>query len=212
MKVATIFSLITFCFSVAVDARYHMVTSSRKYHDFINEYQYTVLCFVDSKKEFVDRSEQKDHSRSIALFKKALKSASVSGDYKDFLKKEVGFLLVDVSKRSAKGLEDPFYFSEMPACVLLEHGEPIDEHGQPVQIAGFSTKRDILEFLDENVKGELEEIVEKKEEELEQKQAERIARYEAYGRSPWGVWGPSYYYGYRSPYYSRGYIGFGVVL
>lgn len=212
MKVVNSFLLILFL-SVTLLGRYHRVTNERKYYDFINDYQYAVICFVDSKQEFIDRSEKKDYSKSLSLFKKALKAASVSGNYKKFLKKEVGFLLVDVSKRSAQELDDPFYFSELPSCILLEDGEPIDENGKMVQINGFSTKRDVLDFLDKNIRDDLDEIVDEKKELLEQERAERIARLEAYRNYPLGIWSP-YYYSYRThPYYRNyGHVGFGIVL
>lgn len=210
------------CFTV--NAKYHVITNERKYNDFINKYPYTVLCFVDSTPDegFVDRSAKKDHRKAIGLFKQALKSASLSGDYKKLLKNEVGFLLVDVSKRSAEDLDNEFLFSELPSCVLLKNGEPVDEFDQPVKIAGFSTKANILDFIDDHVADELDDLKEQKEEEAEQDRVERIARLNAmsrhYGWNPYGGFGPYYYgmYGmhpYYSPYgYRRAHFGVGIVL
>lgn len=202
-----------------IDARYHVIKSRNKYNDFVNKYQYTVLCFVDNDLEFVDRSEKRDHKRAVNLFKKALKSASLTGAYKNLLKHEVGFLLVDVSKRSMVDLDDEFYFKELPACVLLENGEPINFNAK---IDGFSTKRDILDFLDRYAEDEIDSLIETRKEEEQLKREERIAQLNAqsmyYGWNPWGGYGPYYYgygpYAYRG-YYNRypcGYVGFGVVI
>jgi hypothetical protein len=220
-------------FCLALDAKYQEITNKRKYNDFINQYQYTVLCFVDStpdelfgdEVETEDRKElrqmKKEHKQSTRLFEKALKAASLTGDYKKLLKKDVGFLLVDVAKQSVEKLGNEFLFSELPSCVLLNNGEPVDEYDQPVKISGASSKKDFLDFLDDYAQDELDELKDQREEEAEQKRVERIARLNAqaryYGWNPYGGYG-GYYGGYgMSPYYypygyHRGHVGFGIVL
>ena len=221
MKLKQLFLLLCSIASI-INAKYHVITNERKYNDFINKYRYTVVCFVDPAKVFEDRSEKISYRKAISAFKKSLKSASLSGEYKDLLKQEVGFLLVDVSKKSAVDLDDEFNFTDLPACVLLENGQPMSEYGDQAEIAGFSTKNDILAFLDDYAEDELQEIVQEKEEQKRLEREERIARYNAYSRyygwNPYGGWGPYYYgcgpYGCRPYYYGypRAHIGFGVIL
>jgi hypothetical protein len=227
------FVIVLSVFCLSLDAKYQEITNKRKYNDFINQYQYTVLCFVDStpdelfevEMEKEDRKElrqkKKEHKQSIRLFERALKAASLTGDYKKLLKKDVGFLVVDVAKRSVEKLGNQFLFDELPSCVLLNNGEPVDEYDQPVKISGASSKKDFLDFLDDYAQDELDELKDQREEEAEQKRVERIARLNAqaryYGWNPYGGYG-SYYggygmYPYYSPYgYRRAHVGFGIAI
>jgi hypothetical protein len=211
MKVAIFFLHIFFLLFSSLEARYHAISNERKYNTSINKYPYTIVCFVDSALPFMDRSEKKDYLSDVASFKKALKSASTSGFYNNFLRREVGFLIVDLAKETIKKKQKELNFSEMPTCLLLKDGEPIDEYGNPIKITGFSTKKEILDFLDEHIGSDLDLIVEGKKEEEKLDQLERTARYEFYNRYPvWG-WGPYYhypFYGY-SPY-SHFHVGFGI--
>ena len=209
--------------SITLNAEFHIITNRQKYQKFIDTYEYTVVCFIDSKKQFVDPANKRKHKDFVADFKKSLKSASLTGPYKNLLKREVGFLCIDISNRPVSDVSDEFDFSELPYCVLLERGDVVED----ALLEGFSSrpkKQTFLKFLDMYAKDDLEELVEKKEEELEQQRAERIARYQAqshyYGWNSWGGWGPYYYdygpYGiqpYYSPYYHpRTHVGFSFVL
>jgi hypothetical protein len=210
--------------SFATDARFHLITNRRKYQEFVDEYDYAVVCFIDSRVNGEDLLKKKKHKNFVSIFKDSLKRAAMTDPYKHLLKQEIGFLYIDISTKSgAEIFEDYRSSADVPFCVLLERNNAIEN----ALLQGFSSqphKQKFLHFLEEHAEYELAELVEKKEEQLAQQRAERIALYQAqgsyYGLRPWGGWAPAYYgygaYGvhpYYSPYYyPHAHVGFSIYL
>lgn len=197
-----------------VATRYQMISSQRDFDEQINAYDFALACFVQSKYE--DKQLRKEQLQRNKELYSRMKAASVTGKYKKWLKREVGFLMIDISKKSLHDLVHDYQLQHLPQCLLFRQGEVVDSNGSVAHLTDISSKRDILDFVDDYFGKALDDLVDQKKKEEQEERAERIARYNAYSRqyywNPYGGWGP-YYYGPGAYYYygyPRAHVGFSV--
>ena len=185
-----------------MEARYKTISTESDFFTQINRYEFSIVCFLQSKydDDLFDRDERKALKREVSLLHKTIKAASETRPFRKILKKEVGFIVVDISKRSMQSIVEKYKIGRVPQFLLFEQGEVLDATVDNFQsLFGFVTKADILELVDDYFGDEIDEIVSQKEEDAENQREENIARYNAYSRSyynPYYSWGPYGYYGY----------------
>lgn len=192
--------------AVGLDARYHTVTSQKSFEDLINKYPYSVVCFVPSKSDdkSLDREAKREIRDDFRGFKSRLRSAAESGKFKEYLNREVGFLLIDIAANRAEEIDDELGLDSFPTCLLFKHGKAMLGYAQ---IFNPISKHSILKLLEKHFEEDLQEIIKEKKEEEMLEREERIARYQAYGRFgyPYG----HYAWGYGPYWHNPGFGWYG---
>lgn len=194
-------------------ARYHSVGSGREFEKLIDQYPYAVVCFAPSgsmgqeKLESNEKRQVKDTFRSL---ESRVKSASEDRDFKRYLSKDVGFLVVDVASRRAHEVDEEYALKEFPTCLLFEQGKALSM----TQIVKPTSKSDIISFLDKKIGDELDRMIKDRKDDERAEREERIARsiayasYYPYGGWGWGGYGGWGWGGYGGFGYGRG-LGYG---
>jgi len=208
--------------SQGLQARYYAVKNDSQFVDEINKYEFVVACFLRNPhpgKDF-DRQLKKD----IHLLLDTVKATSETDPYKKLLKKEVGFLVIDVSKDAVQSLVKKYQIKldEMPQFLLFKNGKVLTAmSGELAKLVGFISKSDLLEFIDDYFGKNFDEILAKKSEEQAEQREMQLARYQAYaayrypygGWAPYNPWGPYAYSGYAHFYpYGYGYNGYAFFI
>lgn len=202
-------------------ARFDWISSSSEFFDRVNKYPYALVGFVESR---VDGKRDRDKSAQMKKLRKTMQAAAVTGNYKTWLKKEVGFFMLDASASFAQDLVAKYGLQEFPVFMLFEQGEPLSDGKGLLLLHEEASKLDMLDFVDMHFGKTLDQIVEDKKEIDRLEREERIARYHYYDRyygwNPYRGWGP---YSYRwNGYvcdgyacvqrYPRSYVSFGVAV
>jgi hypothetical protein len=191
-----------------VHARFYTVSSDTDLQKHIGEYQYAVVCLTSSKDDAgvpVDIDQKKQNQK----IKDAVRAASQSGQYRDFLREYVGFIFADISKHTDSMLA-VVQAAHVPVCALFEQGVRTQTMKQSDQITALS----LLDFIKEYAQSGIDQLIQEKKEQALLDQQERIARYRAYhwlpGYGPyWTYYGPRGWQGY-GPYYPQYGPSFGV--
>lgn len=208
-------------FATFACARFDWISSDREFFDRINQYPYAIVGFAESKE---DGKRSKEKSAQMKKMRKLMQAAAVTGSYKTWLKKEVGFLMLDASDKFAQDLIQKYDLQEFPVFVLFEQGQIVENQHGLEAVHGNISKLDMLDFIDIHFGKMLDQIVEDKKEIDRLEREERIARYHYYDRyygwNPYAGWGP---YSYRwgvyvcdgyacVQRYPRSYVSFGVTV
>ena len=203
MKKLLLFVFVLFGVSMQF-ARYHMVTSHKSFEKLINKYPYAVVCFAESRgdKDELSKEELRDMRSEYRSLKRRVQGASNARRYKEYLRNDVGFVLVDVASGKAEEITDDFSFTKYPTCILFKRGKAYAIAKQYAQIFDPISKSSILTLLEKHFNDELEELVEDKKEEEQLRREERIARYNAHARYGYPYYGYGWGWGY--PYHSYG--------
>ena len=157
MKSFNKFISVLFLLSATVmHAKYHMIVKDQAFDDLVNKYEYAVVCFAPShaKDKGLDRTEKKEVVADFQDLKKRLKAASDSESFKKYLKREVGFLLIDTASGHVKEVDEEFALESMPTCLLFKQGKVIFAAQQYAQIFEPISKYSILSFLGKYFKHE----------------------------------------------------------
>lgn len=227
MKVLKImFLLLCAMVTSFMHGKFDWISSDNEFLDRINAYKFALVGFVQSR---IDGKYDKQLASEVKKLRKTMQAASQTTPYKDWLKKDVGFFMVDADKDFGKALADDYKVAKFPMFLLFEQGEILTESKDGnARLEGFVSKADMLTLIDDYFGKILDELVEQKKEIDRLEREERIARYNSYDRyygwNPYGGWGPYYEswgpymcYGYscyrRYPRsYPRSYVNFGVSL
>jgi len=206
-----------------VDARYLSIKNDSQFVDEINSFDYAVACFI--KNPHPGKDFDKQLKKDVNLLQDMVKATSETAPYKKLLKKEVGFLVIDVDRESVRPLVQKYKIKpdEMPQFLLFKQGKAITTiSGELAKLVGFVSKSDLLDFIDDYLGKNLDTIVEKKAEEAAQDREMQLARYEAYASygpayRPYNAYGAPYFYAghtsfYPVGYYGRGYYGYGMII
>lgn len=193
--------------TVSLTARYHQVSSDKSFEDLINKYPYAVVCFAHSgpeEGEKMDQEEKRELRKNFRDLRRRVKDAADSGDYKKYLRKDVGFLVIDSSSGRAQEIDDAFELNQFPTCMVFKNGKAHSYMSKHAQIFNPISKSSIINLLEKNFEDELYDLVGERKEEEKQEREERLARYAASARYGWGPYG---YWGYSYPYYGWGFAG-----
>ncbi len=193
---------------IFVVARFHEIKSEKRFDRFVNDYTHAVVCFAPSGPEGgveADRDEKKEIRADFRDVRRGVKAASDHKEYKKYLKKDVGFLLVDSASGRAQEVDEEYALTKFPTCILFKNGQPISAMPRYAQIFDPISKSSILDLLEKHFEEDFQALIKEKKEEQRLEREERLARYEATARygGPYGYWGWGYGYGY--PYRGWGY-------
>ena len=187
-----------------VFARHETAGSERTFDRLIVRNDLVVAMFYESSSELrKDRAERK----RIQRFERMFKNLSNRSRYKET---KVAFLRVNVAKKGMADVAQEYGIEEVPAFVLFDGGELIEvAAGKPTKLVGYVSRHQLQEFIEQNLKDEIDEVLKEKEERRRRRREEAVERsyYYGYGYSPY--YSP-YYYGYGfSPYYGGYGLGLG---
>ena len=180
--------LIVLMVTAPLAAKYHKVTSSQEFKRLVDNYRYSVACFIPDAKQddsLLDSEDIKERKKEFKSMQDSMQAAASKWDFKRFLSKDVGFIAVDVGSKRTQNLVDEFHIGQDAICHTFEEGAI-----QPkFKVVNPTSAKELIDLLQEAGGKELEQLLlERKEEQSEDRQ-ERIARYYAYGGYyPYG-WG-----------------------
>lgn len=189
--------LIALMVAVPLAAKYHKVTSSQEFKRLVDNYRYSVACFIPDVKNdatVLDSEDLKERKKDIKSMQDSIQAAASKSDFRRFLSKDVGFIAVDVGSKRTQGLVDEFHVGQDVICYAFEEGAV----NPNFKVTNPSSAKELIDLLEESGGKDLQELLlERKEEQTEDRQ-ERIARYYAYGGYypyGWGnAWGGSSYW------------------
>lgn len=195
--------MILLVLSVPLVARYHSVTSVLEFERLVDSYPYSVACFAPTSEqegEDLTKEDLKDTRRSFKELKDILQASASKHQFKKFLPKDIGFILVDATAKRAQALVDKYNITDMPVCYVFNYGEKNEEH----VLTNPDSTKDILDLLSDAGGDDLKELIADRKEEENQERQETIARYYAYG----GYYPYSWGYGFGgSSYWAQPYYG-----
>lgn len=207
MKNIKLFGLLLLS-AMPVFGKFHQVSSLKSFQRLIERYPYTVVCFDQSRPEkgqTVDKDSKQEMKSSYKKVRRGVKAASQKSDYKNYLNKDVGFLMIDTTSGRAEEIDDIYAIEQLPICLLFKNGKAISHRAAYAQIFDPITKASVLGLIDQYWENELDDLIDNKKEEEEERRKERLL-YDRFAYGPYGYWGwgyPSYYWGY--PYRGWGY-------
>ena len=213
-KMLIVASLLT---GVGLQARYISVKNDIQFLDEINKFEFALVCFVQTPHSG-NQDGAKFLRKDIKLLEKTIEAISDADPYRNILKHEIGFIVVDAAKDSVRPLIEKYQiaFDEMPQFLLFKNGKVVSSmSGEFAKLVGFVCKADLLDFIDDYFGKALDDILSKKAEEKQEDKEMQLARYAAYagslypygGYAPYNANGPYTWYGYSTFYQNRGYWG-----
>ena len=162
MKIKMILPLMLLMLVPMVQARYISIKNDSHFFEEINKFEFALVCFLENPNgNHNDKAFRKD----VRLLQKTIDATSDTAPYKNILKHEIGFLIVDASKESVMPLIRKYKVSlqEMPQFLLFKNGKVVSEmSGEFAKVVGFVCKADLLDFIDDYFGKELDTILEKK--------------------------------------------------
>ncbi|MBI2345096.1 hypothetical protein HYV10_03425 [Candidatus Dependentiae bacterium] len=188
--------------TVPLAARYHRVTSSQEFARLVDNYKYSVACFIpDARQGGQDLSFQdlKDHKKYLRSISSMLQAAASKPEFKRFLPKDIGFIAVNVAAKRAQNLVKDYQVGHDPVCYAFNEGA----RDRNSRVTDPSSTKDLTQLLEDSAGDDLEKLLIERKDEQNQERQERIARYYAYGGFypyGWGYsWGGSSYW--AQPYW-----------
>ena len=200
--------IVLLVFSIPLAARYHTVTSSQEFERLSDGYNYSIACFAPSseeKGEDLSSEDRKEIQKNYKELKDMLQAAATKHQFKKFLPKDIGFILVDARSKRSQDIIKDYAIDDMPICYAFNQGK-IEKN---YKVINPDSTKDIIDLLEKVGGQDLQNLLRDRKEEHSQQREEEIARYYAYGGYypyGWGYgWGGSSYW--ARPYY--GWDGFG---
>ncbi len=184
-------------------AKFHTVNRSEKLQNLIDEYAYSIVCMAPSKMSKDEQPSSQDRKRTTRTFssiKSLVRSASQLRDFKNYLDKDIGFIVVDTASKDAQDLVQEYKVGTVPICI------PFDQGAQSgAMVYNPQSSKQLVDSL-ENMGGkDLQKILNQRREDVRLEKQERIAAYYAYANTyPYWGWGGYYGYGFY-PYWQRPY-------
>ena len=182
-QILKIVSLIVLLPSVTF-AKYHLVKNDNDFDRLINQYEYSVVCFAPAQGSKEVKEDFKDLQNRV-------KAASGRDDFKNLLKKDVGFLVVDSASKKAQDLPADYAIAKFPTCIVFKQGSSIAGS----KLASPKSASELIKMLEKNFGAQLEKLTKERREDERLDRQERIASYYAYASSPY-AWYPYAYYPY----------------
>lgn len=216
MKIKVWISAI-FLLTTIVDARYISVKNEAQFIKEINEFEFALVSFLhspSSNKEYYSKSMRQD----IKNLKETIHATSDTDPYRNLLKHELGFIVLDPCKDAMEPIAQKYAVAchAMPQFLLFHQGKVVSSmSGELEKLVGFVCKADLLDFIDDHFGKQLDDILEQKADKKAADQEMQLARYAAYaayrypygGYAPYNAYGPYSWYGYNSFYQNHGYWG-----
>ena len=179
--------LISIVLAGSVQARFIATNRDQEIQEVLGKYMYTIVCIYD---------QHQNSAREIKNAKNALRIASKSRLYENLLKKDIGFLFIEMNDKNAAEITTILNFENIPGCALFAQTKKFADMPLPENISSLT----FLNILQDNLQHEIKDLQEKREEEAEKLRQERIEQESRYGFYPYY----SYYYApdaYNGPYW-----------
>lgn len=196
--------------SSVVWSRYHVVKTNAALQDVVDKYAYSVVCFAPSGQldgESLDTDDKKERKKIFKSLQNVVKAASQQGEYKTYVSKDVGFIVVDLVAKQAEQIQHQYHVQNDPLCIVFEQGA--DTKAKVMRPASV---KDLTNLLEAEGGDDLKDLIDDRKEDARLARQERIASYYAYataypypyGYGPYYGWGPAW-----SPYWRSPYVGWG---
>lgn len=219
VRMKRLMGLVLVTMSLSMMARFHTVKSARQLEKLVDGYEFSVVCFAPSGQtdgEDLDRDDKIDRKKEFRAVQDVVKSASERSEYKKFLSKDVGFMVVDVASKQADDLLSEYNLGTEPTCFVFEQGAP-DKSKKVMRPASV---KDLTRLLEQEGGDSLKKLLKDRKQEADLIRQERISQnylyattYPYWGGYGWGGYGWGGYgwggYGWRRPYVGWGlYAGY----
>lgn len=202
-----IIAFLALILSGSIAPRFHAVKNARQLEKLVDDYEFSVVCFAPSGQfegEDLDRGDKMDRKKEFRAVQDVVKSASERTEYKKFLSKDVGFMMVDVASKQAGGLVDEYDLGAAPTCFVFEQGAP-DTHKKVMRPASV---KDLTRLLEQEGGDSLKKLLKDRKEEADLIRQERISQNYLYA-SAYPYWGGYGWGGYGWGGYGWGGYGYG---
>ena len=164
-------------------AKYHLVKNDNDFDRLINQYNYSVVCFAPAQGSKQVKEDFKDLQNRV-------KAAAGRDDFKNLLRNDVGFLVVDSASKKAQDLPGDFAISKFPTCLVFNDGAAAGS-----KLVAPKSASELIKLLEQKFGKQLETLTKERREDERLDRQERIASYYAYSSSPY-AWYPYAYYPY----------------
>lgn len=128
--------------AVSLQARYHSIESEREFEQKVDDFDFSLVCFVDSK------------SHSGDQIKEAMRDLAASHDFKSLLHDRFGFLYVRADRDRNHALARRHGYDGKPLFIIFEGDHKLKtEH-----LSGQYSRRELAKFIDKELSSALDEI------------------------------------------------------
>lgn len=178
--------------SLPMTARFHVVKSARQLEKLVDEYEYSLVCFAPSGQiegEDLDIEDKQGRKKEFRAVQDVVKAASVRPEYKKFLSKDVGFMVVDVTSKHAQNLAGEYGLQTAPTCFVFEQGAP----NTSKKIMRPASVKDLTQLLEQEGGDALKKLLKERKEEANLIRQERISQNYAYATAYPYAWDYGWY-------------------
>lgn len=176
--------LVFMMFAGSLQAKFIATNNDKEIQEVLGKYTYTIICIMNQNKK---------NPREIKSAKDALRIASNSRLYKDLLKKDIGFLFIEMNDKNVAEIKMILNIQNIPGCALFAQTKKFFDIPLSENISSLM----FLNILQDNLQHEIKDLAEQREEEAEKIRQERIEQESRYGFYP-------YYQYYYDPYWANG--------
>lgn len=179
--------IIILIITTTISARYHKITSTHELQHLMNRYVYSVVCF--------DQVNNKE-------LEGVLQATASKYDFKRFLRKDLGFMFVNVGAKRTQDLISQYHITNQPVCYVFNYGA----QDQDSKFLNPTSVKDLIDVLENSAGDDLAQLLQERKEEQSEEHQERVAAYYAYGGYYPYSWGNGWG---GSSYWARPYWGWG---
>lgn len=161
-------------------ARYHTVKNEHHFKELLNKYEYCVVCFAPSQADQALKlsfDAKQDIEQNFKNLQNRMQAAAKRDDFKDFLAKDVGFLLVDMASKQADNLADAYGISKFPTCLVFDSDFAVKKS----TIKAPESALALIKMLQTQFGKEITELIIKRKKERNLRTQKQIANYYQYG-------------------------------
>ncbi len=227
MKMKIWLFVMILCSLNLLESRHYGAKHENQFIDLINNHQFAIVCFLGQMPENIEKDAQKKLKKDMHNLQETIKATADTEPYKKQLKQDVAFIIVENGKDAMAAVLSKYDIpsASTPHILLFKDGKAItDVSGKFAQLSGFVCKADLLDFMNDYLGKEFDDILEQKAEEQAKEREMELARYQAFaasrypygGYAPYNVWGSpssSIYTGYAAFYpYGYGYNGYAYLI
>jgi hypothetical protein len=164
----------------SVQARFHVASGPSNFEHYLEQYDYTIVCF----------SESADYK----ILQNRMIAASNYDEFKHLLRKRIAFVMVNVSKDAGKKIAAQFNIQVFPSLVVFDHHMP-----RAAQAKAPATAKKITQMLYKFFGKDIDKMVLEERAHQDKAHAQTVPTYYGYNSSaylwdyPYSQWGVAPY-------------------